>query len=196
MNGLRNTVFGTLGVLLMLMAIAPQASFASGLGWVLNGTVFNAATCQPLAGVNVSSSYNGNAFNISNSNGYYYLVLGTGNWSVSFVKAGFESGYFNTPYETNGAYFHNVSLVPVGGAAHPCGTNTTLINSTTSIPTPGATNSSTSPTTSISGTSGGASSAGGLSTTMIVGIIIVIIVIIAIVAYAMRGKGSKKGATA
>ncbi len=196
MNGLRNTVFGTLGVILMLMAIAPQASFASGLGWVLNGTVFNAATCQPLAGVNVSSAYNGNAFNMSNSNGYYYLVLGTGNWSISFVKAGFESGYYNTPYETNGAYFHNVSLVPTGGTAKPCGTNTTVINSTTSIVTPGSTNS-TSPTTSISSTSGGgAPSSGGLSTTMIVGIIIVIIVIIAIVAYAMKGKGSKKGATA
>lgn len=194
MNSLRNTIFGTLGAFLMLMAFAPQASYASGLGWVLNGTVFNAATCQPLTGVNVSSAYNGNAFNMSNAKGYYYLVLGTGNWSVSFVKSGFVSGYYNTPYETNGAYFHNVSLVPVGGTSKPCGTNTTVINSTTSIVTPGATNSTTiGATSSISSGSGAGASAGGLSTTMIVGIVIVIIVIIAIVAYAMRGKGSKKG---
>jgi len=152
-----NRIFGSLGVLAILLALAPQASYAAGLGWVLNGTVFNAQTCQPLQGVNVSSAYNTYAFNMSNANGNYRLVLGTGNWSVSFAKTGFVSGYYNTPYESNGAYFHNVSLVPVGGTAKNCGKNTTIINSTTSITTPGVnkTTATTSIATSGSGSSGG-----------------------------------------
>lgn len=156
----------------------------------MTGTAFNAATCATLQGINVSSPYNSGAFNISNATGGYRLVLGTGNWSVSFVKAGFTSGYYNTPYYTNGAYFHNVSLVPIGGVAKTCGgKNTTVINSTTSIITPGV-NKTTYTTTKVQNvTTGPSTPSGGLGSTAIGAIVVVVIIIIVIIAWAaMRGK--------
>ncbi len=173
----------------LLISISQFAS-ASGLGWVLYGNITSASTCLPIAGAKIVSPYNNYAYNITNSNGEYRMILGSGNWSVTVSAAGYNNGSYLTPYYSTGAWEHNFSLVPVGGTARttPCN-GATVINVTQTTITPGVntyqTTSIVQNTTSVLS----ASSSSGISGSEAAGIAIVVIIIIVIVAYfAMQGK--------
>jgi hypothetical protein len=189
-----NPLVAKIGIALFaLVALFTSYSSASGLGWILNGNVINAATCAPIVGANVSSPYNNYAFNLTNAKGNYSLVLGTGNWSVTVKASGYEGGNFLTPYESNGGHVHNFALLPVGGVAGRCLSgisNETIINSTKTTITPGVnpnvTTSVAAYTTSIAASSGSVFPA---STAVVV---IIVIIIIVIVAYALTRNSKKK----
>lgn len=171
-------------------AVMTQYAGASGLGWVLYGNIIDASTCSPISGAIISSPYNNYNSNITDHYGSYRLVLGTGNWTVTVSAIGYNNGSYLTPYVTTGAWQHNFSLVPVGGAARatPCfGNTTTVVKSTTT--TPVMTNHTTSTvSTSMNQTSNTQSSN---SSTWIIGGVIVVI-IIAGVAYYLSQNGKKK----
>ena len=172
---------------LTMAAMLTQFASAAGLGWVLNGTITNAATCATISGAKVSSPYNNYAFNISNSKGYYNLILGTGNWSVTVSAAGYNNGSYLTPYISTGVLSHNFSLVPTGGSARstPCSKNSTVINQTSTTITPGV-NPNTTTSVAVTNSTGSGNSGMSGTTWIIIGVIVVIVIIAA--ALMMRKK--------
>jgi hypothetical protein len=180
------------------LAMVMQLSSASGLGWVLNGTIVDAGTCTPIAGANVTSPYNGNAYNISNSNGGYRLVLGTGNWTVTIKAAGYGTSFFNTPYETAGGVTYNFLMLKAGesamaNCAYFQGQETT-ISTTSSVTTTTSTtnyNTSSTPSKNVTNSSASQSIQSGMSAAQAIGIVIVVIIAIAIAYYLV--SASKKG---
>lgn len=179
------------------MAVLMQFSSAAGLGWVLNGTIVDAGTCTAIAGANVSSPYNGNAYNISNSNGEYRLVLGTGNWTVTVSATGYSTSHFDTPYETSGGLTYNFPMLKPGETAAPnCSyfhnqeTTISTTSSTTTTTTTIYTNTSTT-STAVNTSNNSSTPPNGSSSTRAIALVVVVIIVIAIAYYLVTA--SRKG---
>lgn len=178
-------------VMLLAVALAFGAVFLPYAGaqeWTLTGNVVNANTCKALPGATVSSAFNGNANNVTVSNGNYTLRLGFGSWNITISMANFTSFTFNTPYETTGSFHANTTyLLPVGGTAANC----TKGNVTSTVKTTATTLSTVSSVTTMPQ----ATQSSGSNSNMLleVGIgVVVLIIIIAVAVMAMRGKKSSQ----
>lgn len=174
-------------VAFLAIAMMPL-SYGKGVSeWALYGNVINGNTCNPIAGAVVSSIYNGNASNITNSNGDYLLRLGYGNWTITVSKAGYGSITFNTPYETGGAYLFDTYLLTTGTSAVNCTASLSAKNST--VPSTAPTSvSSTSPTTTVSSAQSASASSMNVPANLAVVLIIAVIIIAFLVG---RSTGSK-----
>lgn len=182
-----------LAVFALCLIVGTNLVGAAKLGWVLNGDIVSASTCQPIAGANVTAQYNDYSFNITNQYGNYSIVLGTGNWSVIVNAEGYWMGVYNAIYHYNGGMTENLALLPLNGTVGSCFPymkNTTylqnqqiLANSTTI----GTTTISTSYSTTIQGTG----NKGGFSYNYIeiaIASFIVICLLILIVLILRKGK--------
>ncbi len=165
-------------------------SYSKGVSeWTLYGNITDGATCRPIQGATVSTPFNNNASNITNSTGGYVLRLGYGNWTVTVSKPGYASISFNTPYETSGAFMVNEYLLMPGNVASNC-TNSLHSNAST---VPSTITASTAPTT-VTGTmpsNTASKSSGGGKGGVLAGGIIVAIIIIALAAYFVLGRGKE-----
>ena len=103
--------------LLLLFQLTP---YATASFWALSGTVRDGGNCQLLSNVTVSSQYNDNAANLSNSKGQYLLLLGSGNWTVTVYKEGYEGSTYGTPYMQGGALAYDFYLLRAGEAPVNC----------------------------------------------------------------------------
>lgn len=192
MNGNSAKVVSGLGALFIMVTMLAQYAGASGIGWVLYGNVISASTCLPISGANVSSPYDSYAHNITNANGGYQLILGTGNWSVTTSASGYVGGSYLTPYETAGALNKTFALLPVGGVAGNClSKNTTVItNITETTVTPGV-NQTQMNTTSVATTAAPTTTAtSNGNSDLWIGIVIVAVIVI-IAYFLMKKKPSK-----
>lgn len=161
----------------------------AGAFWVLYGNVIDGSTCLPLQGVNVSSPFNGNGYNVSNSGGNYSLTLGAGSWNVTASKAGYATVTYETPQGSSVNYEHNFILTKPGGKIGGCvsGANaTTSIVPITAVPT------TTVPTTTAQATPvmGGQSDTNAL----LLGIALLIILLVVGYYYMKRQKPKPQAA--
>lgn len=105
-------------------------------GWVLHGTVIDGGSCEPLSGVNLSSSFH--TSNISDSGGRYLLSLGGGNWTITAIKSGYGEVSFTTPWLSAGAFGYNFSMLEPREAPYNCSDQgyhapNAIVNVTTTI---------------------------------------------------------------
>jgi len=186
---IRKGAAGFLIMAVILVALGGRASAASNT-WTLSGTVYDAGTCQGLAGAYVFSPTYSAAINYTVASGNYLIRLGVGNQTIIASLAGYLNTTYKPPYEPAGSIIHyNIPMLKAGEAAANCSnfaqTNTPgTTGNTTTVQQIGQNVSTTTPTSTIPATTSGSS-----STYAIVAVVIIIIVILGVIAYAaMRPK--------
>lgn len=123
-------------MLFQVMTYSAAAGF-----WTLNGTIRDGGSCQLLSNVTVSSQYDNYASNLSNAKGQYLLLLGTGNWTVTANKSGYNESIYYTPRVENGGITHDFYLLKPGETPFNCSVTGypaipgSIVNITSSIST-------------------------------------------------------------
>lgn len=180
-----------LAMVAMLGLYVVPYSYSSGISeFTLYGNVIDGGTCQPVAGAMVTTPFNGNAFNLTNTTGGYLLRLGYGNWTVTVSKANYTPISFNTPYISTGLYQFNTYLLQPGAFAVNCTETRHVANSTVPTTVTALSTFSTIPA-STSLQAAGQNSQNPSNTELIAGIGVIVVVLIVLAYFALRGMGKK-----
>jgi hypothetical protein len=178
-------------IVAILGLYAVPLSYSKGVSqFTLYGNVIDGSSCLPVANAVVSTTFNSNTVNLTNSTGGYLLRIGYGNWTVTVSKTGYTPISFNTPYVATGSYQFNTYLLAPGGVAANCTTTRHATNST--VP-PTVTVKSTVATTAPATTTVAATaqkSGMHLSSTELAGVAVIVVIIIIALAY-LGIKGGK-----
>jgi len=191
-------VASLVAIVAILGLYAVPLSYSKGVSqFTLYGNVIAGNSCLPIANALVSTTFNSNTVNLTNSTGGYLLRLGYGNWTVTVSKTGYTPITFNTPYTATGSYQFDTYLLAPGGVAANCITGIHAANSTvpTTVTVKPTTVATTAPTTSTVAATASKSNMISLSSKKVLaGIAVVVVIIIVVLAYfGLKGGKGKKG---
>ena len=195
-----NRLFGAVMLMTLLTAFVGYTSAAVESGaWTLSGVVYDAGTCQMLAGAHVFSPTYSTASNLSTVNGNYLVRLGRGSQTIDVSLAGYSNFTYTTPYEPiDTVITYNIGMLKSGETAVTCSFSaqntpgTSNYSTSTVPPVANTTIATTVVTTSAPVTVKPTTSISGGTALAIAAIVIIIIIILVVAYYFASGKRAKK----